>query len=69
MSIEKPTSDNSHVCLVTDRDQDTQASVARDMAEAKLTALIARDEDILEESYSQEEDDDVELDQETVFKY
>lgn len=57
--------DNSHVCLVTDRDQDTQASVARDMAEAKLTALIARDEDILEESYSQEEDDDVELDQVT----
>jgi len=50
--------DNSHVCLVTDRDESTQASVARDMAEANLTALIARDEDILEESYSDKEDDD-----------
>jgi len=49
--------DNSHVCLVTDRDESTQASVARDMAEANLTALIARDEDILEESYSEGEDD------------
>lgn len=48
--------DNSHVCLVTDRDESTQASVARDMAEANLTALIARDEDILEESYSEEEE-------------
>jgi len=50
--------DNSHVCLVTDRDESTQASVARDMAEANLTALIARDEDILEESYSDKEADD-----------
>ena len=49
--------DNSHVCLVTDRDESTQASVARDMAEANLTALIARDEDILEESYSEGEDE------------
>eukprot|EP00088_Acartia_fossae_P052586 TRINITY_DN5945_c0_g1_i2.p1 TRINITY_DN5945_c0_g1~~TRINITY_DN5945_c0_g1_i2.p1 ORF type:complete len:1186 (-),score=351.14 TRINITY_DN5945_c0_g1_i2:275-3715(-) len=47
--------DNSHVCLVTDRDESTEASVARDMAEANLTALIARNEDILEESYSEEE--------------
>ena len=50
--------DNSHVCLVTDREESTQASVARDMAEANLTALIARDEDILEESYSDKENEE-----------
>ena len=50
--------DRSHVCLVSDRDESTQESVARDIAEAKLTALIARDEDILEESYSGDEDDE-----------
>lgn len=49
--------DKSHVCLVTDRDESTQASVARDMAEANLTLLIARDEDILEESYSDKEEE------------
>ena len=48
--------DKSHVCLVTDRDESTLASVARDIAEANLTALIARDEDILEESYSDKDD-------------
>ena len=50
--------DNSHVCLVTDREESTQASVARDMAEANLTALIARDEDILEECYSDKENEE-----------
>jgi protein SMG6 len=50
--------DRSHVCLVSDRDESTQESVARDIAEAKLTALIARDEDILEESYSGDEEEE-----------
>jgi len=49
--------ERSHVCLVSDRFESTQESVARDIAEAKLTALIARDEDILEESYSDDEDE------------
>ena len=44
--------DNSHVCLVSD----TSDQVSRDMAVSHLTALIARDEYVLEESYSGEEE-------------
>jgi hypothetical protein len=45
--------DNSHVCLVSD----TTDGVSRDMAVSNLTALIARDEYVLEESYSGEEEE------------
>ena len=48
--------DNSHVCLVSD----TVDQVSRDMAVSNLTALIARDEYVLEESYSGEEEEDEE---------
>ena len=48
--------DNSHVCLVSE----TLDGVSRDMAVSNLTALIARDEYVLEESYSGEEEEEEE---------
>ena len=47
--------DNSHVCIVTDTRDDTcndMGHVSRDIAVSNLTAMIARDEYVLEESYS-----------------
>lgn len=52
--------DNSHICLVTDRTD----HVSRDMAVSNLTAMIARDEYVLEESYSGEEEEVIETDTE-----
>ena len=52
--------DNSHVCLVSDNRDSTcpnREHVSRDMAVSNLTAMIARDEYILEESYSGEEEE------------
>ena len=54
--------DNSHVCLVSDNRDSTcpnREHVSRDMAVSNLTAMIARDEYILEESYSGEEEEDI----------
>jgi len=51
--------DNSHVCLVSD----TTDQVSRDIAVSNLTALIARDEYVLEESYSGEEEADEDVDE------
>jgi len=48
--------DNSHVCLVTE-DGNSQQHFSRDIAVSNLTALIARDEYVLEESYSGEEEE------------
>ena len=51
--------DNSHVCLVSDNNEDTSPdNVSRDMAVSNLTAMIARDEYILEESYSGDSEED-----------
>ena len=54
--------DNSHVCLVTDsttnRDHFSNHFSRRDIAVSNLTAMIARDEYVLEESYSGEEEDE-----------
>jgi len=47
--------DNSHVCLVTDSST-SREHFSRDIAVSNLTAMIARDEYVLEESYSGEED-------------
>ena len=70
--------DNSHVCLVSDTtDQVTKIKtkypwrsleilpikVSRDIAVSNLTALIARDEYVLEESYSGEEEADEDVDE------
>ena len=70
--------DNSHVCLVSDTtDQVTKiktkhlwkglkilpTKVSRDIAVSNLTALIARDEYVLEESYSGEEEADEDVDE------
>merc|ERR1719158_717895 len=55
--------DNSHVCLVSesgDNESPDRDHVSRDMAVSNLTAMIARDEYILEESYSGEEEDEEE---------
>ena len=49
--------DNSHVCLVTDSSTNRD-HFSRDMAVSNLTAMIARDEYVLEESYSGEEEDE-----------
>ena len=54
--------DNSHVCLVSDNRDSTchnRDHVSRDIAVSNLTAMIARDEYILEESYSGEEEEDI----------
>ena len=49
--------DNSHVCLVTESlTSSSRDDVSRDIAVSNLTAMIARDEYILEESYSGEEE-------------
>jgi len=48
--------DNSHVCLVTDSTT-SRDHFSRDIAVSNLTAMIARDEYVLEESYSGEEDE------------
>ena len=59
--------DNSHVCLVSDNRDSTcpnREHVSRDMAVSNLTAMIARDEYILEESYSGEEEEDISEDKE-----
>ena len=70
--------DNSHVCLVSDTtDQVTKIKtkypwrsleilpikVSRDIAVSNLTALIARDEYVLEESYSGEEEAEEDVDE------
>ena len=70
--------DNSHVCLVSDTtDQVTKiktkypwrsleilpTKVSRDIAVSNLTALIARDEYVLEESYSGEEEAEEDVDE------
>jgi len=44
--------DNSHLCLVT------VSTANRDIAVSNLTAMIARDEYVLVESYSGEEEDE-----------
>ena len=49
--------DNSHVCLVTNSTSNRE-HFSRDIAVSNLTAMIARDEYVLEESYSGEEDDE-----------
>jgi hypothetical protein len=49
--------DNSHVCLVTDSTTNRD-HFSRDIAVSNLTAMIARDEYVLEESYSGEEEDE-----------
>jgi len=49
--------DNSHVCLVTDNTTNRE-HFSRDIAVSNLTAMIARDEYVLEESYSGEEDEE-----------
>merc|ERR1719470_649627 len=49
--------DNSHVCLVTDNTINRD-HFSRDIAVSNLTAMIARDEYVLEESYSGEEDEE-----------
>lgn len=49
--------DNSHVCLVTDHTTNRE-HFSRDIAVSNLTAMIARDEYVLEESYSGEEDEE-----------
>ena len=49
--------DESHVCLVTESlTSSSRDDVSRDIAVSNLTAMIARDEYILEESYSGEEE-------------
>merc|ERR1719154_298617 len=53
--------DNSHVCLVTDSSA-SKEHFSRDIAVSNLTAMIARDEYVLEESYSGEEGDEEEAD-------
>ena len=51
--------DNSHVCLVTESlTSSSRDDVSRDIAVSMLTAKIARDEYILEESYSGEEENE-----------
>ena len=51
--------DNSHVCLVTESlTTSFRDDVSRDIAVSMLTAKIARDEYILEESYSGEDEND-----------
>ena len=51
--------DNSHVCLVTESlTTSSRDDVSRDIAVSMLTAKIARDEYILEESYSGEDEND-----------
>ena len=53
--------DESHVCLVTESlTSSSRDDVSRDIAVSNLTAMIARDEYILEESYSGEEEDEEE---------
>ena len=47
--------DNSHVCLVTDSSA-SRDHFSRDIAVSNLTAMIARDEYVLEESYSGDEE-------------
>ena len=74
--------DNSHVCLVSDTtDQVTKIKtkypwrsleilpikVSRDIAVSNLTALIARDEYVLEESYSGEEEADDDVDEVKIY--
>merc|ERR1712096_551019 len=49
--------DNSHVCLVTDSST-SRDHFSRDIAVSNLTAMIARDEYVLEESYSGEEEEE-----------
>jgi len=49
--------DNSHVCLVTDSSA-SRDHFSRDIAVSNLTAMIARDEYVLEESYSGEEEEE-----------
>ena len=49
--------DNSHVCLVTDSTTNRD-HFSRDIAVSNLTAMIARDEYVLEESYSGEEEEE-----------
>ena len=49
--------DNSHVCLVTNSTSNRE-HFSRDIAVSNLTAMIARDEYVLEESYSGEEDEE-----------
>ena len=54
--------DNSHVCLVTESlTSSSRDDVSRDIAVSNLTAMIARDEYILEENYSGEEENDEEV--------
>ena len=49
--------DESHVCLVTESlTSSSRDDVSRDIAVSNLTAMIARDEYILEESFSGEEE-------------
>ena len=56
--------DNSHVCLVTDHGDTVshcdRDHVSRDIAVSNLTEMIARDEYILEESFSGEEEQEEE---------
>ena len=54
--------DESHVCLVTENlTSSSRDDVSRDIAVSNLTAMIARDEYILEENYSGEEENDEEV--------
>ena len=56
--------DESHVCLVTESlTNSSRDDVSRDIAVSNLTAMIARDEYILEESYSGEEENEEEVQQ------
>ena len=56
--------DESHVCLVTESlTSSSRDDVSRDIAVSNLTAMIARDEYILEENYSGEDENEEEVQQ------